>query len=77
MPQKGFNIPFLNNNNTNIERVTEFNFLGIISENFICNWRHLQIKKYIPPKYPFNSLQHTNFTTHTLQHLNRIKHINI
>ena len=30
MPQKGFNIPSLNINNTNIERVTEFNFLGII-----------------------------------------------
>ena len=30
MPQKGFNIPSLNINNTNIERVTEFNYLGII-----------------------------------------------
>ena len=30
MPQKGFNIPSLNIINTNIERVTEFNFLGII-----------------------------------------------
>ena len=30
MPQKGFNIPSFNINNTNIERVTEFNFLCII-----------------------------------------------
>ena len=30
MPQKGFNIPSLNINNTNIERVTQLNFLGII-----------------------------------------------
>ena len=30
MPQKGFNIPSLNINNTNIERVTKFNILGII-----------------------------------------------
>ena len=30
MPQKRFNIPSLNINDTDIERVTEFNFLGII-----------------------------------------------
>ena len=30
MPQKGFNIPSLNIKNTNIERVTEPNYLGII-----------------------------------------------
>ena len=30
MPQKRFNIPTLNINDTDIERVTEFNFLGII-----------------------------------------------
>ena len=30
MPQKRFNITSLNINDTDIERVTEFNFLGII-----------------------------------------------
>ena len=30
MPQKRLNILSLNNNNTNMERIAEFNFLGII-----------------------------------------------
>ena len=35
MPQKQFNIPSLNINNTDIERVAEFDFLGIIIDQHL------------------------------------------
>ena len=72
-PQKGFNIPSLNINNTNIGRVTESNFSGIIIHQHLKWDSHInksalkipsvtdiiyKLKKYIPPKYPFNSSQH-------------------
>ena len=83
MPQKRFSIPSLNINDTDIERVIEFIFLGSIIHQHL-KWDSninkialkissatgiiYKLKKYILQKHPFNSLQHINFTTHTLRY---------
>ena len=43
MPQKRFSISSLNINSTNIERVTEFNFLGIIIHQHLKWASHIKI----------------------------------